>query len=241
MVELPERLPDADAGAPVARPPAEVGPVARAAARVEAWRGDPRAGAIVLLVVAVFAGVVWFRSGTQTGATSAGVTTPTSAATESIPTTTAAADPTELVVHVAGAVARPGVVRLAPGARVVDALDAAGGAVPGADLDRLNLAAPLTDGVRVAVPRVGEPAVPLDPAAPGSGAGTADGAPSGPIDVNTAGEAELETLPGIGPTLAAAIVAERERNGPFRSVDDLERVRGIGSGRLDALRDLVRV
>ena len=139
-----------------------------------------------------------------------------------------------LVVHVAGAVVSPGVYELAPGARVQAALEAAGGAVPGADPGALNLAAPVGDGERVYVPMVGEPV----PIATGSPAVTV--AP-GPVDLNQASAAELDGLPGIGPATAAAIVEHREQNGPFASVEDLEAVRGIGPAKLDALRDLVRV
>ena len=139
-----------------------------------------------------------------------------------------------LVVHVAGAVVSPGVYELAPGARVQAALEAAGGAVPGADPGALNLAAPVGDGERVYVPMVGEPV----PIATGSPAVTV--AP-GPVDLNQASAAELDGLPGIGPATAAAIVDHREQNGPFASVEDLEAVRGIGPAKLDALRDLVRV
>jgi competence protein ComEA len=237
---VPDLVPPPDA--PIPRPPVDVSPLRSLSGRLEAWRSDPRAGAVVLAVLAVAAGFFWFRSGTQ----------PTGAAAETSspggPASTAAAPggasttvpPSELVVHVAGAVVEPGVVRLAPGARVVDALDSAGGPAAGADLDRLNLAAPLTDGQRVAVPRVGEPTPPLaeGSAVPSDAHGAAAGAP---IDLNTATAADLETLPGIGPMLAAAIVAERERNGPFKSIDDLQRVRGIGEGRIAPLRELVRV
>jgi len=139
-----------------------------------------------------------------------------------------------LVVHVAGAVVSPGVYELAPGARVQAALEAAGGAVPGADPGALNLAAPVGDGERVYVPMVGETV----PIATGSPAVTV--AP-GPVDLNQASAAELDGLPGIGPATAAAIVDHREQNGPFASVEDLEAVRGIGPAKLDALRDLVRV
>ncbi len=139
-----------------------------------------------------------------------------------------------LVVHVAGAVVSPGVYELAPGARVQAALEAAGGAVPGADPGALNLAAPVGDGERVYVPMVGEPV----PIATGSPAVTV--APE-PVDLNQASAAELDALPGIGPATAAAIVEHREQNGPFASVEDLEAVRGIGPAKLDALRDLVRV
>jgi competence protein ComEA len=148
---------------------------------------------------------------------------PSTAAAAATTSTTSAA----IVVDVVGAVRAAGVVSLPAGARVIDAIRAAGGATAGADLSRLNLAAKLSDGARVAVPRVGE-----NPPAGGSAA---------PVDVNTATVDQLEALPGIGPTLAGAIVQERERNGPFHSVADLTRVPGIGDGRLAQLRDLVSV
>ncbi len=137
-----------------------------------------------------------------------------------------------LVVHAAGAVARPGVYRLPAGSRVGDAVDAAGGLAPDADGDRINLAAPLTDGQRVFVPRVGQP-LPDDGATASS---------TGPLDLNTATEADLDALPGIGPATAKAIVEERSRRGGrFASVDDLLSVRGIGPAKLDQLRPLVTV
>ena len=142
----------------------------------------------------------------------------------------------EVVVDVAGAVVTPGVHHLEAGARVVDAVDAAGGLAPDADAARVNLAALLVDGQQVYVARVGEtPPV----------AATAGGAnPTGPaplVDLNTATASELEELPGIGPTTAEAIVDHRERNGPFTSVDDLLDVRGIGDAKLEQLRDRVTV
>jgi len=151
----------------------------------------------------------------------------------------------EVVVHVAGAVVMPGVQRLPAGARVVDAVDASGGAAPDADLGRINLAAVLADGQQVYVVRQGElPPVPAPwPAGPVAGAGES-GDPSGgggPVDINTASAIQLEELPGVGPATAAAIVAHREQNGPFSSVDDLLDVRGIGEAKLDALRDLATV
>lgn len=146
--------------------------------------------------------------------------------------TTGTTAPPEVVVHVAGAVVTPGVYRLASGARVADALDAAGGAAPGADVHRLNLAAPLVDGAQVYVPREGEPLPP--------GAGSVGGAAtSGPVDLNLATAADLEALPGVGPATAKAILAARERAGRFASVEDLLDVRGIGPAKLEALRDLV--
>jgi len=145
-----------------------------------------------------------------------------------------------------GAVRAPGIVRVRAGARVVDAIAAAGGATADADLARLNLAAPLSDGARVAVPAVGRPPPALDPGAvsgtpAASGAAGASGATSGPVNINTATAEELDQLPGIGPTTAAAIVSDRGAHGPFASVDDLQRVRGIGPSKLEQLRDLVTV
>ena len=144
------------------------------------------------------------------------------------------APPAQLVVDAAGAVQSPGVYKLAPGSRVTDLVDAAGGAAPDADLDRVNLAAPLTDGARVYVPKVGE-AVPAD--AGGAGSPSKEQ----PLDLNTATAEQLDALPGIGPATAKAIVDERTKRGRFTSVDDLLHVRGIGPSKLDQLRDLVTV
>ena len=140
-----------------------------------------------------------------------------------------------VLVHVAGAVVEPGVYELSGDARVRDAIVAAGGPTETADWNALNLAAVVGDGVKVYVPSVGEVVPPslIAPASPVSGQ------PSAPIDVNVATAAELEALPGVGPATAAAIVTERERNGPFVGVDDLDRVSGIGPAKLDALRGLV--
>jgi competence protein ComEA len=147
-----------------------------------------------------------------------------------------------LVVHAAGAVAVPGVHRLPAGSRVEDLLAVAGGPAADADLDRVNLAAPVTDGQRVWIPRVGEATPPAvatgSPAATGTEAG---GEPDGPIDLNTATAEQLDTLPGVGPATAAAIIEHRERHGPFRAVDDLLDVPGIGDAKLAQLRDLVTV
>lgn len=165
-------------------------------------------------------------------------TTTTSTATTEAPAATT------VVAHAAGAVARPDVYRLPPGARVTDLLVAAGGPVAGADLDRLNLAAPLVDGDRVFVPLVGQEvpvAVDGTPAPPGGAGGAGEGGAGTPVDVNRATEGELEALPGIGPAIAQAIVAERERRGGFSSVEELLEVRGIGEAKLAALIGLVQV
>ncbi|MHB0859563.1 MAG: helix-hairpin-helix domain-containing protein [Anaerolineae bacterium] len=140
-------------------------------------------------------------------------------------------------VHVAGAVARPGVYALAPGSHVLDAVEAAGGLSEDADDLSINLAAPLSDGQRVIVPRAGEPPS-VDPA-PGEAVRSAEVV--GIVNINTATAAELEQLPGIGPTLAARIVAYRTEHGPFAEPADIMKVTGVGSGRYEAIEPLITV
>jgi competence protein ComEA len=137
-----------------------------------------------------------------------------------------------VVVHVAGHVARPGLYTLPGGSRVDTALAAAGGPLPDAALDGLNLARPLEDGEQLLVPSEAEAQ-----AAAARGASRADGR----LDLNRAGTTELEALPGIGPVLAQRIVSWREGNGGFRSVRDLRRVQGIGEKLYAALAELVAV
>ncbi|MGO2819382.1 MAG: CRISPR-associated protein Cas5 [Brachybacterium tyrofermentans] len=152
----------------------------------------------------------------------------------------------QVVVHVSGAVQSPGVVHLPPGSRVEDALQAAGGTAKEADLAAINLARPLADGEQIHVPVPGEE-VPHVPA-PGdaeSGGGTdgvsGAGADGGTIDLNTASAAQLEELPGVGPSIAQRILEHREKNGPFASVDGLLEVSGIGPATLEKIRDRARV
>ncbi len=224
------------------RPEFPDSPFVELADRARDFAANPRVRAVVLLAVSAVAGLVWFGLGSS-GGEPTGVTSPSTANTASRSTTTTTEAKKELLVHVAGAVLRPGLVRLSTGDRVADAIAAAGGGLPDADLDRLNLAAVLSDGERVAVARVGQPA----PIAPGSGsAGAASGTSGsrtsdGPININTATQAELETLPGIGPSLGAAIIATRERLGGFDQIEQLREVRGIGDLRFADLRELVVV
>lgn len=153
------------------------------------------------------------------------------------PAVTSTTAPETVIVYAAGAVRRPGVFTLPAGSRVKDLVDAAGGAMPNADLERINLAAPLVDGSQVFVPRQGEPV----PAAVGAGSPGDASTPAGPVDLNTATLDQLDALPGVGPATAKAILAERDKRGRFSSVEDLLDVRGIGPAKLDALRDLVTV
>nr|WP_243896357.1 helix-hairpin-helix domain-containing protein [Actinomyces bowdenii] len=159
-----------------------------------------------------------------------------------------------LVVHVAGAVQSPGVVLLRPGARVVDAIEAAGGATAEADTDQLNLARALADGEQVRVPRLGETLPPQDPGRaggqaapsapgppPGDAAAGPQAAPGSRININTATASQLEELPGIGPALAQRIVEHRQTHGPFASVEDLTDVPGIGRAKLEALKEAATV
>ena len=156
-----------------------------------------------------------------------------SGSTSVAPSASAAAT---LIVDVAGAVRKPGVFSFAPGDRVIDAVERAGGALEKADLTLLNLAAPLTDGQQILVPKKG--------AAPPVGAPVTGGVAGGPtalININSADEPTLETLNGVGPVLAAAIIQYRTEHGPFASVDQLDEVSGIGPATLEDLRSQVTV
>jgi competence protein ComEA len=219
------------------------------------WRHDARFGVAVLVGIALVAGVIWYRIGI--GGASAGESSGAPAAVSTTASSTTLSDPTPqpagkasstkqsttIAVHVAGAVNHPGVVELRTGARVIDAVEAVGGALADGDLDRLNLAAKVTDGQRVYVAKVGQ----ADPGAAddGSGTGTDDpaaGSGAGAkVNLNTATEAQLEELPGIGPTYAQSIITERQRRGGFASVNDLRSVRGIGDKRFAELAPLVTV
>jgi len=221
------------------------------------WFGLGRIVASALAMVIVCAGAYWLvRIPPPPTEAMLPVVTPTTPAPAGPPTTGAPGaesapdsatgatlgSPSVIFVHVAGAVAMPGVYELDPNARVQGAIVAAGGPLPDADPNTLNLAAPLSDGARIYVPRIGE-VVPPTVAMPGpqpnaSTDPAGDGAPT-VVDVNTASAVELEALPGVGPATATAIVAERDRNGPFLSVDDLDRVPGIGPTKIEALRELV--
>jgi len=141
----------------------------------------------------------------------------------------------KLVVHVVGAVARPGLYRLDDGSRVDDAVRRAGGATPKAALDLLNLAAPVADGQQVVVPARGRGGVVVGVA----GAPGAPGAQGGKVHLNSATLEQLDALPGVGPVTAQKILDYRTKKGAFSSVDELDAVPGIGPARLESLKDLV--
>lgn len=139
----------------------------------------------------------------------------------------------KVVVHVGGAVARPGVYELPKGARVNDAV-ALAGAQAEANLDAVNLASKLSDGQRIYIPKKGQPA----PAIVGDGSSTEGGFP---LDLNSATAEDLDKLPGVGEVLAKRIVDYRTSHGGFRSVEELQRVDGIGSRKFQELKDKVKV
>jgi competence protein ComEA len=146
------------------------------------------------------------------------------------------------VVHVAGAVRRPGVYRLPAGARVQEAVRRAGGARPGADVNAINLAAKVVDGQQVVVPKragAGGAAPPAGATPAGAADGTALAGP--PISLNSATAEQLDTLDGVGPATAQKILDYREEHGGFGDVEELGQVPGIGEVRLTALREQVRV
>ena len=143
-----------------------------------------------------------------------------------------------LVVHVVGAVRRPGLYRLREGARVADAVERAGGATHRAQLAALNLAAPLVDGIQVLVPRR-VVASGVGSAEAGEDLGAATAGLGAKTSLASATAEELDELPGVGPVTAQKILDYRAEHGPFRSVDDLDAVPGIGPTRVEQLRDLV--
>ncbi|HEX5857161.1 MAG TPA: ComEA family DNA-binding protein [Microbacterium sp.] len=188
------------------------------------WRlGVGAAVVIVILALAVTVGIGILR----------GVGAPTE--TVVIDDEPAAVSSADVYVHVFGAVADPGLYVLREGARVVDAIAAAGGMAEGADEAAVNLARPVSDGEQLRVPLLGEN--PVD-AGGEADAGTGENG-DGRVNLNTAGEAELDTLPRIGPAMAQRIIEWRDANGRFTSVEDLLAVPGIGDKMLESLRELV--
>lgn len=215
--------------------------------RAESWRSKAHLGGVRLpllvgvtaLAVLVLVGVVVLLLDSF-GAS--GVNVVPATAEQSSAAQVPADEPVELVfVHVGGAVASPGVYELPKDSRVIDAVEAAGGFTEAAVSDALNLARVLADGEQIVVPD----AQALE-ATSQEGAQTQSGTaaaiqPAGKININTASEADLDTLPGVGPSTAQKIVADREANGPFATCEDLKRVSGIGDKKYAALADVICV
>lgn len=150
-------------------------------------------------------------------------------------------NPQTIVISVVGMVRQPGVVHVPGDARVVDAVNAAGGLLPEANPASVNLAAPLSDGQQIIVSDVALPASPAPPppsTSSGQQSATLGDSAGGKVNINTATEQELDQLPGIGPATAAKIISYREENGPFASLEALEEVPGIGPAKIEALRDV---
>jgi competence protein ComEA len=165
------------------------------------------------------------------------VSTPTPLPTEPLlPSPT----PAPLVVYVSGAVLHPGVYTLPVSARVADALAAAGGATADADLVHINLARRVHDEEQVHIPLLGEPTPAISPPVSEDAAPASPGTP-GKVNINTASAAELDSLPGIGPGYAERIVAYRQSHGPFRTIEEIQNVPGIGPSTFARIRDLITV
>lgn len=189
--------------------------------------------AMMFLFVIVLGGTIWALRRPEPAALT--IITPTPRPTATI---------ASIIVDVRGAVAKPGVYTLAAGSRVQDALTQAGDALANAETRNLNLARKLNDGEQIYVPTVGEASATPPPATSGKGAPPAPAAtktPLGKININTASAAELDMLPGVGPSIAQRIVDYRTQNGAFKKADDLKKVRGIGDALFDQIKDLITV
>ena len=148
----------------------------------------------------------------------------------------------EIVVYVAGAVNRPGVVQLAEGARAKDAVDACGGFLPTADTNGVNLAQKLKDGMQVTVPEkmtAAAQGAATQGVTGGAQAGAAKPLPEGMVNINTADEKELDKLPGVGPAMAKRIVEYRTENGAFQAPEEIKRVKGIGDAKYEKMKDKI--
>ena len=180
------------------------------------------AGALLLAVVLFFGGRHLVHAGAPRAAAPVAAAAPIRAGQGPL-----------LVIHVVGAVRKPGLYKLRHGARVADAVARAGGATRRADLSLVNLAAPLADGTQVVVQTKA-------PAGAGAGSGSAGSASgsAGPVHLNSATLEQLDTLPGVGPVTAQKILDYRQEHGAFSSLEELDAIPGIGSARIESLRDV---
>jgi competence protein ComEA len=207
--------------------------------RLDSLSRGELAGLVVVVVATLFGAGLWYMRSLPRPVDIAAPADALSPVVSQIPDATGSLSPSPapIIVDVAGWVRRPGVYEFSSGDRVIDAVNRAGGARNGADLTSLNLAAPLTDGTQIVIPKPGATV----PGGTGSSdTGTASGA-TALINVNTASETELEDLPGVGPVTAAAIIDYRTQNGPFAAVDDLIDVSGIGPSTLEQIRPFATV
>jgi competence protein ComEA len=206
--------------------------------RLDSLSRGELAGLVVVVVAALLGAGLWY---TRSLPRPVEIAAPAGAISPVVSLVTGAPgplspSPAPIIIDVAGWVRRPGVYEFASGDRVIDAVNRAGGARKGADLTSLNLAAPLTDGTQIVVPRPGSTAL--------GGAGSSETGSEGAtalININSASETELEDLPGVGPVTAAAIIDYRTQNGPFTTVDDLIDVSGIGPSTLEQIRPFATV
>jgi competence protein ComEA len=207
--------------------------------RLDSLSRGELAGLIAVLVITLAGAGLWYSRSLPKPvqiASSAGPVVAGQVAGAASASASASASAAPIIVDVTGWVHDPGVYEFVTGDRVIDAVERAGGAKPGADLSILNLAAPLTDGTQVVVSKEGAAG-----AVGATGASTGGTTAGALININTATATEFETLSGIGEVLAAAIVDYRTEKGPFTSVDELEDVSGIGPSTLDEIRDQVTV
>jgi competence protein ComEA len=183
------------------------------------------AGGLVALVLLIMAARLLLRPGASASVRVPPLVVP--------PTSASTAAAKQIVVDIVGAVRRPGLYRLPEGSRVADAVARAGGATSRAQVELVNLAAPIADGEQIVVPRRGAVAAGV------AGGAASPGAPAGPVHLNTATLEQLDALPGVGPVTAQKILDYRQQHGAFGSVDELDAIPGIGPARLEQLRDLV--
>jgi len=206
--------------------------------RLDALSRGELAGLVIVVVATLLGAGLWYMRSLPRPVDIAAPADAVSPVVSPIsgPTGSSSASAAPIIVDVAGWVRRPGVYEFTSGDRVIDAIDRAGGPRTSADLTALNLAAPLMDGTQIVVTKVGSTT--------GGATGSSDTEPSGGgtlININSAGETELEDLPGVGPVTAAAIIDYRTQNGPFATVDDLIDVTGIGPSTLEQIRPFATV